>query len=127
MRLTALLNVAGLLVGLAAAILLAILPPQGVVRYTREGSGFVNWTTGRPTEAGCRRGRQQWWLSTVAGPGLLAVAFVLQLLAVLLPRDVGLLQVAAAAITTAAQAAQKPVDVDWWPKAATIANGGAAV
>src|SRR5947208_16296219 len=72
------LNVAALVIGLFAAILLALYPPR-VPQYTEKGEPVIAFTA-NPTEGGKRWGKYQEWAS-YAGPGLLCLAFFLQLVA----------------------------------------------
>ena len=71
-------NVAALCCGLLAAILLALWPPR-VPQYTEKGEPVISWTA-NPTEKGKRWGTYQLWAS-YAGPALLFLAFLLQLIA----------------------------------------------
>ena len=73
------LNVTALVVGLVAAMLLAFYPPR-VPQYTEKGEPVISFTA-NPTEGGKRWGKYQEWAS-YAGPAFLAVAFLLQLIAV---------------------------------------------
>jgi hypothetical protein len=73
------LYVAALWCGLAAALLMTLVPPS-IGRYTTEGRGFVSFVT-EPTSTGRVWGRIQWVLSYL-GPLLLVVSFSLQLVAV---------------------------------------------
>lgn len=79
---TLVLNVAGLFFGLLAAILMYYFPPR-VLLYTEKGEPEITWT-GNATDEGKRRGKHQLWLSKAA-PCFLATAFLLQLIATLLP------------------------------------------
>ncbi len=76
------LSAAGLLIGLVAAILMACYPPR-VMQYTEKGEGHLALVV-EATEEGKRWGKRQWWLSKVA-PWLLALAFLLQFITLLLP------------------------------------------
>jgi hypothetical protein len=78
MRPAVYLNTSGFLIGLVAALLMAFFPPR-VGRYTKEGAGEITLVS-NPTAKGKRWGRVQWWLS-VAAPCLLALAFLLQFIA----------------------------------------------
>lgn len=82
MTTTLVLNVAGLFIGLVAAILMYYFPPR-VILYTEKGEPHVTWTS-NATDEGKRRGKHQSRLSKAA-PCLLAIAFILQLIAALLP------------------------------------------
>jgi hypothetical protein len=73
------LYVAALWCGLAAALLVTLVPPS-IGRYTADRRGFLNLVT-EPTTAGKVWGRIQWVLSYL-GPLLLLVSFSLQLVAV---------------------------------------------
>jgi hypothetical protein len=68
--------------GLLAAILMARHPPI-VVQTTKDGQAVVTWLSG-PTDEGKRRGWYHYCISKTA-PWLLALAFVLQFIALLLP------------------------------------------
>src|SRR2546422_7432124 len=63
--------------GLVAAMLLAFWPPR-VPQYTEKGEPVISWTA-NPTEGGKRWGKYQLWAS-YAGPALLFLAFLLQLI-----------------------------------------------
>ena len=82
MKTAVVLNVIGLFIGLVAAILMYYCPPR-VTQYTENGEPPINFV-GNATGEGKRRGTWQLRLSRVA-PCLLAVAFLLQLIAALLP------------------------------------------
>jgi hypothetical protein len=75
------LNIGGLVIGLVAAILMARYPPR-VLQITEKGEAPIAFVA-NPTEEGKRRGTRQQRLSEAA-PWLLAVAFGLQLIALLL-------------------------------------------
>lgn len=76
------LNVVGLCVGVCAAVLMYYFPPR-VIQYTEKGERQIVWTA-NATEEGKRLGQWQMRLSQIA-PWLLALAFLLQLAAVVIP------------------------------------------
>jgi hypothetical protein len=76
------LNALALGFGLAAAILMAYYPPR-VEQHTKDGRTIGSWVSG-PTQEGQRLGWYQHYISKLA-PWLLALAFFLQFIAILLP------------------------------------------
>jgi hypothetical protein len=51
------LNAAGLLIALAAAVLMAFYPPR-LPQFTKDGAAIFTWL-GNPTEEGKRKGKRQ--------------------------------------------------------------------
>ncbi len=82
MSATSVLSAVGLFIGLVAAILMYYCPPR-ISLYTEKGEPYGGWV-GNPTEKGKVYG---WWQVALskAAPWLLALAFFLQLVAVLMP------------------------------------------
>jgi hypothetical protein len=82
MSATSVLSAVGLFIGLVAAILMYYYPPR-ISLYTEKGEPYGGWV-GNPTEKGKVFG---WWQVALskAAPWLLALAFFLQLVAVLMP------------------------------------------
>jgi hypothetical protein len=78
-----------LVIGFFAAILMACFPPR-VQHYSEKGEREVTWVS-NPTDTGKRRGPCQRWLS-LAAPCFLALAFLCQILALLLPLLVRFMQ-----------------------------------
>ncbi len=76
------LNVIGLLISTAAAVLMYYFPPR-VLQYTEKGEPQITFV-GNSTEQGKRVGAWQGRWSKVA-PALLALGFLLQLFAALIP------------------------------------------
>ena len=76
------LNVTGLLIGLLAAVLMFYYPPR-IMLYTEKGEAIITWTS-NVTDEGKRQGKRQLWWSKAA-PWFLALSFLLQLIALLLP------------------------------------------
>lgn len=74
--------VLGLLLGLVAAVLMYYFPAR-VIQFTEKGEGQITWVN-NSTDEGKRKGRTQIVLSKTA-PWLLAMAFLLQLPALMLP------------------------------------------
>ena len=74
------LNVAGLLIGFLAALLMAVFPPR-VRQYTAQGAPIWSFT-GEPSRK--LWGRFQCGIS-IAAPLLLGLAFLLQLIALWIP------------------------------------------
>lgn len=70
------LNTAALVVGLVAAVLMAVFPPR-VRQYTAQGAPII-MSTGKPTRKWWGRCQQGF---SVAAPLLLGLAFLLQLVA----------------------------------------------
>jgi len=75
------LNIFGLAVGIAAALLMYYFPLR-VQIYTETGSGVFTWTN-QPTEKGKRIGKRQAFLAKAA-PITLTLSFTLQFSAALL-------------------------------------------
>ena len=76
------LNAVGLFIGMVAAMLMYYCPPR-VTLYTEKGEPYGGFV-GNPTERGKTLGKWQAALSKAA-PCLLALAFLLQFAAVVLP------------------------------------------
>jgi hypothetical protein len=72
------LNIAGLVVGMIAALLMFYFPPR-IQAYTEKGEGSITFVS-IPTEAGKRRGKRQVFLAKAA-PIVLGLSFALQLFA----------------------------------------------
>jgi hypothetical protein len=68
-------------VGIVAGLLMYYFPPRVQV-FTEKGEAYITWI-GNPIKEQARLGRRQRWLSN-AGPGLLVIAFLLQLASALL-------------------------------------------
>jgi hypothetical protein len=75
------MNVLGLCIGVIAAVLMYYFPPR-VIAYTENGAQVFTWTN-EPTPEGKQHAAWQTRVSRAA-PWLLALGFVLQLLAALL-------------------------------------------
>ena len=77
------LNVLGLSVTTAAAVLMYYFPPRGLTQYTVEGAAEVQWVNNATSDGRAKAARQARLsrLSTL----LLALGFTLQLIAAILP------------------------------------------
>jgi hypothetical protein len=73
-----LLNVVGLIISTAAAVMMLYFPPRAVM-YTEKGEGVVSFVS-NPTEKGKLLGKWQTRLAKV-GPSLLILGFAFQLIA----------------------------------------------